>query len=128
MPKGWLTAVERSWRFAWDYRLYPPFIIWPVTEKRREVPGEVMFGEWTVDADSRRVKPVTVREFRLGGEGWTRTLKARLGKYTIDLRSLAEELRQEEVLRFRVSANTPKGEVWHDFEYEVARLRGGSSP
>jgi hypothetical protein len=122
-PQDWGAALGGSWHYAWDYKAYPPFIIWPRAEEERvDLPGETLAGGWARSdtyGDWRQAQP---ESFTLEAGGRTSSVPALAGMASVNLRELAAGLGPRDTLRLKVTAQTPQGPVSGDFTFPVADL------
>ena len=106
----WQAALASSWRFAWDYQVYPPLPWWPGESKtRRVVPGEEIVGDWAPKAVGPPPTWVTSATFRLRRGNEVKDLEAFNGLATINLDEMSKDLRPGETLAFTIEADVPGG-------------------
>jgi len=122
-PEEWGHAIAASWRYAWDYKVYAPFLIWFRTEEMRsEVPGETITAPWVPYDDYGEWTLARVPEFTVAVGQTTRTVRAPGGMASVDLRALARGLGPRDTLRLTVTAETPQGPLSQDFTFPAAEL------
>ena len=122
-PAGWGKAIARSWHFAWDYHVYPPFIVWMHTDEvRSDVPGETLAGDWERRDHYEDWAKADTGSFTVETGGRTLTVSTLDGTADINLRELAAGLGRADTLRLIVKVETPQGPLSRDFSFRVAGL------
>lgn len=122
-PEGWGKGISRSWHYAWDYQVYPPFIIWARTDEvRSDVPGETITGNWARRDHYEDWAIADTDSITVESGGRTRSVGTLAGIASINLRELAAGLGRADTLRLTVKVETPEGPLSRDFSFGVADL------
>jgi hypothetical protein len=126
-PSAWVEGIAKSWHYAWDFRAYPPFIVWTHSDEvRNDVPGETMPGPWTPATTTGEWTPAPAESFTVEARGRTQVVQAIGGVAAIDLRALSAGMGPSEVLDLKVTVQAPTGAVSEDFSFRAAQLLAGS--
>jgi len=122
-PERWGQAIGRSWHYAWDFKAYPPFLLWMRTEEARsDVPGETMPGAWTRRDQTGDWALAGADSFIVESGGHMRVVRTEAKLASIDLRELAAGMARTDTLHVKVTAQTPQGPVSEEFTFKVADL------
>ena len=122
-PEGWDKGISRSWNYAWNYQVYPPFIVWVHTDElRSDVPGETIPGNWTRRDHHDDWAIADAGSVTVESGGRTRSVSTLAGIASINLPELAAGLGRADTLHLTVKAETPQGTLSRDFSFSVADL------
>ena len=123
--------ISTYWDFAWDYKAYPAFFLYPRNGKTesRLIRGEIMKGEPVSSEESTVWQEIDGRELTVECEGME-PLKVPLPSTgaPIDLNGLAGDLRFDETLSFSITAMSPEGPLSENFSFPVSAVRKKRPP